>query len=182
MTPYEREKCCLCDRETNTQVCQVPEYGALFKCEVCGRYDAAQEFITSIESGVIGAETRAELSAAVREANQYPAVATGESPFGLSLQNYESFARQHRSTVPEKIDKLLLLLARRSHIPGNDVPLSPELDYPLVDARSPNELRTYIQYLQDCQLLTSRKLDVDVSQFLRPNHTRVAEGAADPPG
>ena len=153
MAPNTVGKCYLCDR-TNTQITWGCGYGPLFKCEVCGRYHATPDFVGRVEMGDIGPEVRAELSAAVREANEDPKVATGETPFLLGLQNYESFARQHRLTVSEKIDKLLLLLAKRSEFPGNEVRLIPELDYPLVDARSGEELLAYLGYLSDSGLLT----------------------------
>ena len=130
MTPVAG-KCCLCNRETNTQITQGYGYGSLCKCEVCRQYHATPDFVGKVVMGVICPEIRAELSAAVREANADPKVASGETYFLLSLQNYESFARQHRSTVPEKIDKLLLLLARLSQFPGNEVRLNLEIDYRL---------------------------------------------------
>jgi hypothetical protein len=153
MTSETGGECCLCSGKRNTQVKQFPPHGALFTCEVCGTYFAASKFIESIELGSIGHEIRAQLSAAVRDEKESPKLATG-THLSLTLENYESFAGKHRSTVPEKIDKLLLLLARLSQFPGNEVRLNLEIDYPLVDARSPGELLAYIEYLRDSGLLT----------------------------
>lgn len=159
-------RCCLCRRD-GVQIAPASPNGPGYDCPLCGRFHADVEFIRMTDGDELTEETRAELTAATRQANETdPAVAAGRKQFLLTKNNYEVTARQHRSTVPERIDKLLALLAKWSRIPGTRADLPNELDYPLIDAHAASEMLAYVSFLEDSKLLKVTRTQTGVSCVL----------------
>ncbi len=83
------------------------------------------------------------LSAYIRQANNQGIVPT------LDRSNWRNFARAHQTTrVPQKLTMLLELVANRSSRPGDEIPIDCDLDYPLLDAGSAEEVLFLLQSLE----------------------------------
>jgi hypothetical protein len=76
-------------------------------------------------------------------------------------------------TVPQKIEKLLRLIADRTDVAGQKVSIDDELDAPLINAVTKDEFRYLLRYLQDSGYTdhvadTSTRLSVKGWQKLEP--------------
>lgn len=74
------------------------------------------------------------LSAHIRQNSSF------QHPFSLDAKNWEELAKIHKATpVPQKINRLLSLIAQRTDPPGSRIELF-DHDPPLIDAANPEEL------------------------------------------
>ena len=82
------------------------------------------------------------LSAATRKAHE------SGRPIVLGAGNWKRLEDEQRSIrVSEKLNRLLHLVADRTGSPGGEWMVRPDLDYPLVAARNPEELVAYLDHL-----------------------------------
>jgi len=91
---------------------------------------------------------RPYLSAATRQATE-----RGE-PLTITSQNFRELAETHqRTTISEKLDKVLQFIAVKTKAPGTWHNILPNYDYPVADARNDAEFEQYLQYLKRKELL-----------------------------
>jgi len=63
-------------------------------------------------------------------------------------ENYRDLALAERGvSVPQKIEKLLYLIAHRTEVAGQKVSIAAELDAPLINAVTAEEFRYLLRYL-----------------------------------
>ena len=75
----------------------------------------------------------------------------------LTTTNWPDLARAHATTRAQiKTAKLLDVLAERSRYPGQTVTVDPELDYPLMDAGSAEEVKFFLEHLASLGLITKQ--------------------------
>jgi len=67
----------------------------------------------------------------------------------LGADNYRRILAQCPQTVREKADKLLLAIQRQTKYFGQDVPITPTIDYPLAYAQNPGEFDALLEYLTE---------------------------------
>jgi hypothetical protein len=111
-----------------------------WKCERCGGFEMSEQLERT--NHVIPDELRPYLSAATRQAAEK----------GLQLRitytNFKEVAEVHQRTrISEKLDKLLAFLAEKTKVPGGWHVVRFLYDYPVVDARNPEEFESYLNYL-----------------------------------
>ena len=109
-------------------------------CELCGNYSIDYSLATSPPR--LG-ENAPFVSAAARQASERG------HPLELNQStNFSHVAAAHRnSTVSQKVEKLLRVIATKCERPGNPAKIIRKLDYPLADCLDTNELDVYVQYL-----------------------------------
>ena len=118
----------------------VPNENQNLACPRCGNLFVTRSFLIELP----------ELGKADRELLRYLPAFTKQSsePQTLSHDNWRTFALSHFATrIPEKVDKLLRLLAKRTDIAGENVTVDSNLDYPLIDAASQSEMIYLMEYL-----------------------------------
>jgi len=92
----------------------------------------------------------------------------------ITRENYRDLALAERAvSVPQKIEKLLRLIASRTEVAGEKIAIDDELDAPLINAVSKDEFRYLLRYLQDSGYIdhiadTSTRLSVKGWQKLEP--------------
>ena len=154
--------CILCQKEI---VDHSASLDTRVTCDICGIYDMAFELqcdrdMSGMDPG--SDALKAALSAATKQANQSRRI------LGLTLENYYSHADAHLWTpVAQKLHKVLEVCERRSHGHfGSSFPLTPEIDYPLFDAVSPDEAEALISHVREESLILA----------LRPNYRLTGKG------
>jgi hypothetical protein len=115
-----------------------------FACDRCGTY-----YITAEAADELGVLRRREpgrsaiLSGVTREQSERDNPITicsssydprGAEPVGMRID--EALDTLAARSIPERMDRVLLNLARRSHHPGDAVRVDPERDYPLLHAEN----------------------------------------------
>jgi hypothetical protein len=114
-------------------------------CKRCGEYRV------SIALGwppIISEELKPLLSAAARQG------AESGVPILLDKANLEEIAAPHRSvTISQRVEKTLHFVAARCKRPGEQVQIDFEMDYPVSDCLTGDELRACIEFLSEEQLL-----------------------------
>lgn len=85
--------------------------------------------------------------------SQHPPSQLG--PVRVEKENWREQAALHSATsIPQKADKLLNLIARRTEAAGQQIGVIPELDFPLIDAVSPDECSYLLKHLMDAGYIT----------------------------
>lgn len=113
------------------------------KCPTCGDFRITPT--TQVDSEIAYA-----VSAATREAHEQ-----GRT-LNLEPANILDLAEPHlRTTVVERMDKVLAYLASRTRYPGHYYTLEPGIDYPVADAHDGKELAAYLSQLRDEQLIVT---------------------------
>ena len=145
--------CPIC-RDTLAQRREPPNQDALIvTCETCGQFVIsgilARSF-ASIPWSPKDEKLRPYLSAYTRQASD-----RGEHVV-LEVDNWRDFARSHAGTsIQVRLRKTLEMLAKQSKEIGARVILRYERAYPLVDAKSQDELDTFLRYLESEGLVKS---------------------------
>ncbi|MGH9343469.1 MAG: TFIIB-type zinc ribbon-containing protein [Terriglobia bacterium] len=111
----------------------------LIDCPRCGKFEIAWE---ATVSGATPDILPQYLSAGARQATE------AGRRLKIIPENLREIAELHqRTTVSEKLNKLLEFLAKKTKVPGSSHVLRHGIDYPLVDARDEKELVAYLNYL-----------------------------------
>jgi hypothetical protein len=112
------------------------------RCTICGTF----QITPGIE---VPAEIAHAVSAATRQAHEQ-----GRA-LNLEPANITDLAEPHlRTTVAEKLDKLLAYLASKTVYPGSYYELKAYRDYPVADAHDANEFEIYLGYLHAEELIS----------------------------
>lgn len=111
------------------------------ECPACGAF--------RITSGIeVPAQIAHAVSAATRQSHEQ-----GRTLF-LNRFNMTDLAEPHlRTTVAERLDKLLAYLASKMAYPGSSHQVQLGADYPVADAHNENELDAYLNYLSSEKLI-----------------------------
>jgi hypothetical protein len=118
-----------------------------FACVVCGRFDMT--FQLRVDRDMQGYPLHPYLSAATRKASE------SRRPLILTLDNWQELEEEQRSIrISEKLSGLLRLVAKRSGGPGGNCKIIINHDHPLIAARDPAELMTYLDYFVSQGILT----------------------------
>jgi hypothetical protein len=145
------ETCPLCG--FNAQVESTHQDARSIECRRCGKFLITEGLLLALDISNLKEADRplfSYLSAYTRQAYEREALAQ------LDLDNWRDAARAHQTTpVSQKAEKLLRLVADRSAHPGEQVEVDLNLDYPLVDASSHEEMRYLLDYLVERQYLSS---------------------------
>jgi len=138
-------------------ICKLPDCKARlaenseFDCRRCGKFLISNTLIAIINRDPQDSRNQQLLpflSSYIRQANQQGIVPQ------LHTLNWKELAKTHSTTpVSRKVMKLLEVAANRSTHPGDQVKINAELDYPLVDARSSEELSFLFTYLINLEYL-----------------------------
>jgi hypothetical protein len=105
-------------------------------CRRCGRFHITPGAIRDVLN--LKPEYKPLLSAYCRRLPE------GAEPPTIKVDTVEQFIRTlPQYTPPEKLDNLLELMGRMSLAPGAATTFNPETDYPLLIARSPDEVRFF---------------------------------------
>ena len=110
------------------------------ECPRCGDYLITHEAVRSVR-GIPG-EFRPYISAATRQASE------NGRQLKITTKNFRELSDLHqRTTVSEKLDKILVFLAKKTRVPGSLHVVRYSYDYPLADARDEKEFREYLDHL-----------------------------------
>jgi len=113
-------------------------------CDTCGKFEITRQTMQSVTN-----ELRPYLSAATRQATE-----VGQK-LKLTIKNFVEVAQSHqRTTVSEKLAKLITFLGARTRVPGGWHIIRFAYDYPLVDGQDEDELKFCLNYLQQTSQLT----------------------------
>jgi len=143
--------------ETTCPICgeiaTVPELPVTSKtrisCERCGCFSVTWTY--AMTPAAIPIDTRPYLSAATRQAFERGLELT------LNTENWKDLAENQRAVrVPERLDRLLRLIADGSGQPGKFRVITPAIDYPLISARDSVELEAYLNYFVGKDILRIR--------------------------
>jgi hypothetical protein len=122
-----------------------------FDCLRCGSYAATLEFLQDVADNMhstLSNSLRPFLSAATRETSEQ------DGKVLLTPKNWLELAEHYkRTTVTERVDKLLRAIARKGVYPGAFVQLSFNTDFPLAAASNSAELKAYLEHLQAERLI-----------------------------
>ncbi len=139
----EDPMCPICKRNQGTSVEVVPGRDAFeYSCELYGQYRISRLTILNVKHG--DPTLLKHLSAYTRQkwVLDETVVTVPES--------WEEVAVISRdTTMHQRAEKLLKVIARRSNQPGDEVPIYPDLDYPLVDVRDGSGLSYFLAYWRD---------------------------------
>lgn len=119
------------------------------QCDRCGRFILTNILISNLDGSKMmlppdDLELLPYLSAHTRQASE------GGTIVELSTENWQELARSHKRTpVSRKLVKFLELVAAQSAFPGHEVEMKVDLDYPLLDARSADEVGLYAEHWLD---------------------------------
>jgi hypothetical protein len=114
---------------------------AAVTCPTCGEFIISSELISDIDS-IVPPELRPYLSAATRQAT-----INGRNLRILTTNARELAETMQRTTIGERLDKLLAYIAKEAGRPGRWIRIHPDRDYPIVAAREQTELLEYLNYL-----------------------------------
>lgn len=119
------------------------------KCPICGDFTASIELAADIDQ-IVPPEIRPYLSAATRQTSEMG------HPLRLDRRSARGLAETlQRTTVGEKLDKLLAYVANKATSPGQWISIRPDLDYPLAVASGQFELLEYLNHLTTERYLKS---------------------------
>jgi len=140
--------CPICKRGGDTQISYLSGPMALYKCPVCGKYEAPSIWPTACP---IKTPDR-KLSAWIREQNERgePVQLTQEGMIETTLAGIPDYRPL------EKELKLLQALERLSSAPGEMVKLNIEVDFPLAYASGSEEFAFYLRGLEERGLVKSK--------------------------
>lgn len=142
-----------------------------FNCRRCGKFEITEE------AAGVPDELRPYLSSATRQASE-----SGRR-LKITTTNARDLAESHRrTTVTERLDKLLAVLARKAKSPGTPSVLSLGFDYPLVDAHDERELGAYLGYLQEKGILREVGIPSGVAYLITIDGWRMIEPTVRPGG
>jgi hypothetical protein len=144
----QNERCPLCGNPpTNYEAGHPTDF---VDCRTCGRF----RIFDTLDTLKIPADLRPYLSAATRQA-------TGRGELiAISDKNAKELAEPHqRTTVTEKVQKVLYLIAEKTKSPGTDCTIDWLTDYPLIDARNSGELMSYLGHLKENRLADQNASD-----------------------
>jgi len=144
------------------------------KCPICGRADAEILFkleITNPDNSktycncprcfeFVIVNNRSDLARNPEESKLKPYLAfylrrhqSGVQP-QITISNWKELALAEKAvTVPQKLERLLQLIADRTEVPGEAVHIDREIDAPLFNALSANEVNYLLKSLQDSQFV-----------------------------
>ena len=109
-------------------------------CERCGHFSITHGAVLRLSD--FSKRRLLFLSAAARQASE------AGRPLSVTRDNIEQYIELHESTrKTEKIDKLLRYIAHKSITPGAACEITPDNDYPLVDAENSGELSAYLNHI-----------------------------------
>jgi len=114
------------------------------QCDRCGRFEMSDVLLTTIQTGLPAPDSPLlpYLSAYTRQASVSGARAL------LTTENWRDLARSHKAiSISQKIVRLLELLASRSTHPGAAAYFDPDLDPPLLDSASSQEVEFLLEHL-----------------------------------
>jgi hypothetical protein len=146
-------------------------------CERCGGFEVTTDCLGALMDRR-ALDLVPFLSAATREYHE------GGKRLLLTTTNWHDAATRHRNvSVSDKLEKLFQLLAKRCEVPGGQTRLMPPLDYPLISAKSWNEVYAYLGHLHDSGLIELSRLadghvdcEVTVPGWQRLDPSREAGG------
>lgn len=137
--------CPICRESSNAEKTARSSY--YVDCPRCGRFEIERKLTVD---GFIPDHLRPYLSAATRQATE-----NGQRFTIVETSLREIAELDERTTVSEKLNKLLVFLAKRTRAPGSAHVFRHSLDYPLVDARDEKEFVAYLRYLRDQRMLVA---------------------------
>lgn len=143
------------------------------ECNRCGKFVMSEPLLLAMKETRLNADDQGllpYLSAHTRQATEMGILTE------LNTDNWQDLARAHTATpVSRKVNKLLELIAERSSHPGDIVEIVAELDYPLVDARSAEEVNYLLDHLKGLDYLDgfTRMLDPAGRGFITKSHLTV---------
>jgi hypothetical protein len=120
----------------------------LFACRRCGRFSIDDLLTTTFLISTDG-KLSPYLSFYLRR-NQ----AAGEEAPSITEENWEELALAEKAiTVPQKLERLLQLIADRTEVPGRIVQIDRDIDGALFSALTPDEVNYLLNSLQERQFL-----------------------------
>ena len=145
---HEDRKCPICHGDAKEG--PLPTHYS-FNCQVCGSFYISLDLVAAIDH-VLADKDRYCLSAATRQATE------AHSLLRLNtVEDIQGLIELHkRTTVSEKLDKLLAHIARKSGSPGHWVRFDPNREYPIADARDAHEILAYIRHLEKTGAIDSQ--------------------------
>ena len=130
--------CPIC--KEGAEVLGTPSGSVVYACQRCGEFEFTWEPTRS--GGAVSDTIRPYLSAATRQATE------NGRQLKITTINVRELAELHqRTTVSEKLDKILAFLAKKAQVPGSSHVLRYAYDYPLADARDEKEFTEYLNHL-----------------------------------
>src|SRR3990167_110055 len=119
-----------------------------YECKRCGRFEIGHILCRVAENGTPIQKSHI-LSAISREQMERD----GPSPEFTDQGAVDAYLSEASLSIPEKANKALEAIARRTKYFGDTVRLHAKSDYPLGYAANENEFFELLKYLQDCGLV-----------------------------
>lgn len=117
------------------------------KCEVCGQYILEALYERRFRS--LPSEERAMISAFTRELFEYKSQIPHLPDLDAAGQVEGIIESYKKKTVFDKLDNLILYVARRSHYFGEALHTNKEIDYPITYSNGPIEFEKIFNYAKD---------------------------------
>jgi len=126
-------------------------------CHRCGRFSITYECATDLRSlqSVEGLSSIVStLAAATRQASEKGSFLT------ITSRNWKDLAKTHAGTrFREKADMLIRHIASKTTEFGTVIPFNPSNDYPLTDAKSPQEFTSLVKFLEQSGVVENVESD-----------------------
>src|SRR5438132_5304092 len=143
--PLEEKVCPLCGRTVAITLSQDAYH---IDCQCCGTFSIVRTLWSMLDAYHIGkreddSRLFSFLSCYTRQTSE------SGTPVELDSRNWRACAQRHMSTpIAQKIRKCIELIAKRAGSYGNDVDITSNLDYPLVDVNSAEAMESLLKDLQ----------------------------------
>jgi len=117
------------------------------KCKRCGNYKSTDSAKGMLES--LPESDKIRLSIIIRNSNL-----GNRELFEFNIRNIKEIIDSYiELTVPEKIDKLQLNLAKSVNRPNDQISIDESIDWPLAYAEDQTEISYYLKYLEEKRLI-----------------------------
>jgi len=129
------------------------------KCKRCGNYKSVDSAKGMLER--LPESDKIRLSIIIRNGNL-----GNREEFEFDSQNIKEIVDTFiELTVPEKIDKLQINLAKLVNKPNDPIGINESLDWPLAYAEDQTEISYYLEYLEEKGLIKISKLSKNANQI-----------------